>query len=277
MENQIVRSKKDTFNGFWFANRDGLLLQNAVEDRSVGRPVSSRWVVETEDGANLELNLRLEERRKERARIARELHDTLFQGFFSASMILQTAVEEMPANSPCKSSLSRALQLMHRVIEEGRAALQELRSPRMASASLEQALAEFRNEVPLTSADFRILVSGHRKALNPSVQEQIYLIAREALANAFHHSNATRIEAEVEYLPAKLRVVIRDDGCGIDPQAARSRENSHWGVLGMHERARSIGAHLGIWSKPGLGTEVEVSVREAINQTKIGRLEDKHE
>ena len=276
MENQIVRSKKDTFNGFWFANRDGLLLQNAVEERSEARPVSSRSVEETEDGANPELNLRLEECRKERARIARELHDSLFQGFFSASMVLQAAVEELPANSPSKSSLSRALDLMRRVIDDGRAVLQGLRSPGIASTSLEQAIVDFRNEFPFTSADFRILVSGHRQALNPSIQEQIYLIAREALANAFHHSNATRIEAEVDYLPAKLRVVIRDDGCGIDPQAARSRENSHWGVLGMHERARSIGAHLGIWSKPGLGTEVEVSVREAIKQTKIVRLEGKH-
>lgn len=268
MENQIVRSKKGTFNGFWFAGRDGLLPQNAVEERAEARAVSSGWIEETEDGANPELNLRLEERRKERARVARELHDTLFQGFFSASMVLQAALEELPANSPGKSSLSRALDLMRRVIDDGRAVLQGLRSPWIASTSLEQAIADFRNEFPLTSADFRILVSGRRKASNPSVQEQIDLIAREALANAFHHSNARRIEAEVEYLPAKLRVVIRDDGCGMDPQTARLRENSHWGVLGMHERARSIGAHLGIWSKPGLGTEVEVSVREAIDQTK---------
>lgn len=77
---------------------------------------------------------------------------------------------------------------------------------------------------------------------------------------AFHHSLATRIEAEVEYLPAMLRVVIRDDGGGMDPQAVQLRQNSHLGVLGMHERARSIGARLRLWSRPGLGTEVEVSI-----------------
>ena len=258
MENQIVPSEKNTFNGFWFANRDGLLLQNAAGDISEGRLLGSRW--EAEDCAGQEINLRLEERRKERARIARELHDTLFQGFFSASMMLQTAVEAMPTNSPSKSSLSRALQLMRRVIEDGRAALQGLRSPWITSASLEQALADLRNEFPLASAQFRILVTGHPKILNPTIQEEINLIAREALANALHHSNATQIEAEVEYLPAKLRVVIRDDGRGMDPEAVRLRQDSHWGLLGMRERARSIGAQLRIWSKPGLGTEVAVSV-----------------
>ena len=210
--------------------------------------------------ATREMSVRLEERCQERARIARELHDTLFQGFFSASMVLETAVEELPANSPSKSSLSRALQLMRRVIEEGRAALQGLRSPSIASASLEEALGHFRSEFPISSAQFRVVVTGRHQTLNPTIQEQLYLIAREALANAFHHSHATRIVAEVEYLPATLRVVISDDGRGIDPQAVRLRQNSHWGLLGMQERARNIGANLRIWSRRGLGTEVEVSI-----------------
>ena len=260
MENQnIVHSDQDSLNGPWFANRDGLPRQYLAGDRSEVGALRSRSVAEAAGCATNDTSLRLEERRKERARIARELHDTLFQGFFSASMVLQTAVEAMPANSPSKSSLSRTLQLMRRVIEDGHAVLQGLRSPWIASTSLEQALADLRNEFPLARAQFRILVTGHPKVLNPPIQEEINLIAREALANAFRHSNATRIEAEVEYLPAKLRVVIRDDGCGMDPQAVRLRQNSHRGLQGMHERAKSIGAYLRIWSKPGLGTEVEVS------------------
>jgi signal transduction histidine kinase len=175
-------------------------------------------------------------------------------------MVLQHALNEMPANSPKKSSLRRALQLMHRAIEEGRVTLQGLRSPKIPSGSFERALADFAKEVPPPRAQFRILVTGHPKALNPTIQEQIYRIGREALANAFHHSKATRIEAEVEYLPGKLRVVIRDDGCGIDLQAVQLRRGSHWGLQGMHERAREIGAELQIWSKGGLGTEVEIRI-----------------
>ncbi len=74
------------------------------------------------------------------------------------------------------------------------------------------------------------------------------------------HSKATSVEAEVEYQRRQLRVVVRDNGCGIDPQMLRLEGDSHWGLLGMHERARCIGAQLRIWSKRGAGTEVEISV-----------------
>jgi signal transduction histidine kinase len=86
------------------------------------------------------------------------------------------------------------------------------------------------------------------------------LIGREALVNALHHSEATCIEAEVEYSPRRLRVIVRDNGRGIDPQLARARRDSHWGLLGMRERAEGIGATLAIWSRPGAGTEIEILV-----------------
>jgi signal transduction histidine kinase len=207
-----------------------------------------------------ELNLRREARRQERARIARELHDTLFQGFLGASMQLHYAMEQVPADSPCKPSLSRALNLVQRVIEEGRDALQGLRSSGTAAVSLEQALSGIRNEFTPGGVGFRIFVTGHPKALNPAIQEQVYLIGREALINALCHSKASSIEAEVEYLPRRLRVIVRDNGCGIDPHVVRSGRYAHWGLQGMRERAGNIRAQLRIWSRPGAGTEVEISV-----------------
>jgi len=209
---------------------------------------------------NRELSLRWEERRSERARIARELHDTLFQGFLSASLVLHSAVEEMPADSPSRPSLNRALHLMRRVIDEGRHALKGLRSSGIASTSLEQALANVRDEFTPGGTQFRILVMGQPKALKPAIQEQIYLIVREALLNAHRHSEATSIEVEVEYERRRLRVVVRDNGRGMDPQMLHLKPDSHWGLLGMHERAKCIGAQLRIWSKRGAGTEVEISV-----------------
>ena len=141
-----------------------------------------------------ERKLRLEERSKERRRIARELHDTLFQGFLSASLLLQGAVDQTPADSPAKPSLSRALCLMYRVINEGRVTLQELRSSASASPSLEEALHGLWDELTPGGVQFRILVEGQPKALKPAIQEQINLIAREALVNALLHSEATCIE-----------------------------------------------------------------------------------
>jgi signal transduction histidine kinase len=214
---------------------------------------------------NRELNLRLEERNRERARIARDLHDTLLQGFLGVSLQLYDAVQQVPADTPGKPSLSRALDLMRRVIDEGRDILQGLRSPEAGSMSLEQALSGVRDEfTPCGGVRFRIFVKGQPKRLSPEIQEQIYLIGREAMLNALRHARATSIEADVEYLPRGLRVAVRDNGCGIDPQIVRLGRQSHWGLLGMRERAGSIGAKLQIWSRPGAGTEVEISVPSKI-------------
>lgn len=207
-----------------------------------------------------ELKVRIEERRKERGRIARELHDTLFQGFLGASLLLQAAVEQTPADSPTVPSLNRVLHLMHRGINEGRATLQELRSTGGVSPRLEEALYCLWDELTPGGVEFRILVEGQPKSFNPAVQEQIYLIVREALHNALQHSGAAAIETEVEYSARRLRVIVRDNGCGIDPQVVRTGRDLHWGLAGMRERAASLGAQLRIWSRRSAGTEVEISI-----------------
>lgn len=213
------------------------------------------------DEFSREIYLRQEERRRERTRIARELHDTLLQGLLSACMQLHIAEEWLPADSPAKPVLGRVLDLMGRGIAEGRAALQGLRSDEHPPTTLEQALSEFQDELtPGDNARLRIVIMGRPKPLNPGVSEQLSLIAREALLNSLRHSQAKKIEAEIEYLPKKLRLVIRDNGTGIDPHVLQSGRESHWGLIGMRERAKSIGAHFRVWSRRKAGTEVEISV-----------------
>jgi signal transduction histidine kinase len=90
--------------------------------------------------------------------------------------------------------------------------------------------------------------------------DEVYRIGREALVNAFRHSHAKNIEVELEYTPARLRVLVRDDGCGIDPQVLKSGREGHWGLVGMRERAEQIGAKLSVWSRATAGTEIELSV-----------------
>ena len=133
--------------------------------------------------------------------------------------------------------------------------------------TLEEAFARLEHEFT-PQVRFRIFVTGQPKPLRPEVREQVYLIGREALVNASRHSHATSIEAEVEYLSSRLRVLVRDNGCGMDPQVVRSRPERHWGLLAMNERAASIGAQLRLWSRPGGGTEVEISVPDhMVNHT----------
>jgi signal transduction histidine kinase len=202
-----------------------------------------------------------EERRRERTRIARELHDTLLQGLLSASMQLQVAEGWLPPDSPAKPLLSRVRNLMGKGIDEGRAALQGLRSAEIPSTTLDEALSDFQAELdPSDSARLRIVKMGRPKFLEPAVLHQIYLIAREAILNSLRHSLAAKIEVEVQYSPRKLRVVVRDNGSGIDPIRLNSGRDLHWGLTVMRERAANIGARLRIWTKPNAGTEVVLSL-----------------
>lgn len=149
---------------------------------------------------------------------------------------------------------------------QGRAVIQGLRSwvaapGAVAPDSLEREFTDLLREVTQASgAQTRMLVTGQPRALTPEIQQQIFLIGREALVNALHHSKATRIEAEVAYLPSHLRVMVRDNGCGIDAQIVRSGRASHWGLPGMCDRAKGIGAEVRIFSRREAGTEVEISL-----------------
>ena len=205
--------------------------------------------------------LRQEERRRERTRIARELHDTLLQGLLSASMQLQVAEGCLPPDSPAKPLLSRVRNLMRNGLAEGRATLEGLRSAEPPPTSLEQALSDFLSELtPTDRARVRIIKMGRPKPLDPAILHQIYLITREALLNSLRHSQAKKIEVELEYSPRKLRVVVRDNGTGLDPQLLHTPRKSHWGLTVMRERAANIGAHLRVWSKPKAGTELVLSL-----------------
>jgi signal transduction histidine kinase/ligand-binding sensor domain-containing protein len=214
------------------------------------------------------LDLQFQERLAERTRIAQDLHDTLLQGFLSASMQLHVAVDEIPANAPEKPRLSRVLQLMGQVIEEGRNAVRGLRTPAPQTSiaeDLAQSLANVPQELGLNeAADLRIIVEGPSRPLRPLIRDEVYRISREALVNAFQHAGASEIEVEIEFAARALRVLVRDDGCGIDPEVLRSGRDGHWGLSGMRERSEAMGARLKVWSRERAGTEIELSVPGAI-------------
>jgi signal transduction histidine kinase len=201
----------------------------------------------------------------ERTRIARELHDTLLQGFFAVSMRLHTALDELPEDSPVRLQLSEVLQLVDRTVDEGRRAVEGLRLPNRLGGSLGEALARIPKEMCLqASTRFRVVVHGKERELADGPFDEVYRIGCEAILNAFRHSRAKLIEAEIEYRPTELRIAIRDDGCGIDSRQLQGRVSGHWGLLGMRERAERIGARLCLLSKVALGTEVELRVPNCV-------------
>ena len=207
------------------------------------------------------MQARLEERLEERERIARDLHDTLLQGFVSAYMQLDVANDRLAADSPAKPLVQHVLDLMKQVSEEGRSAIRSLRSPHPASDGLEEKLSGIREEFPLQEqVEFRVIVEGTPSALLPFIREEVYRIAREAVINAFRHSGASSIEVEIKYAARSLRIIVRDNGCGVDSEMLQTGREGHWGLSNMRERAEKIGAKFAVLSRAGAGTEVELSV-----------------
>jgi ligand-binding sensor domain-containing protein/signal transduction histidine kinase len=212
-----------------------------------------------------QMNVRFEERLAERTRIAQELHDTLLQGFLSASMQLHVADDRLPENSPVKPAVSRILTLMKDVIEDGRNTLRGLRSRSYELRDLAQAFSRIPEELSLEEQiEYRVIVEGQVRPLHPVIRDDVYRIGREALVNSFRHAQASSIEVEIEYGVKQLRVLVRDNGGGIDPQVLRSGREGHWGLSGMRERAERIGARLTVWTRPAGGTEIELSVPAAL-------------
>jgi signal transduction histidine kinase len=208
-----------------------------------------------------QMNIRFEERLAERTRIAQELHDTLLQGFLSASMQLHVADDHLPSESPAKPFVGRVLNLMGRVIDEGRNAVRGLRLADQQSQNLEQAFSGIQQELEISRASgFRVFAEGEPRPVRPVIRETVYRIGREAIINAFRHAKATKIEVELQYAASHLRLLVRDNGVGMDQQVVRDGRDGHWGLSGMRERADGIAAKLRVLSSPAAGTEIELSV-----------------
>ena len=224
-----------------------------------------RWYVsatEIESRKQEEERIRQENvRLEERTRIAQELHDTLLQTFQSALLHLGVAQDGVAQDSPAKPQIDRTLEIMRQGIEEGRNAIQGLRSSGSQTSDLVVALSRIQQELEVQSnIDFRVVVTGRQTQLPCQIQNEIYQIGREAVLNALRHSGAKRVELELEYSDSNLCVRIRDNGRGIDPQVLEKGRGGHWGLAGMRERATRIGGLVKILSSPVLGTEVQLSI-----------------
>lgn len=209
-----------------------------------------------------QLQLRFEERLAERTQIAQELHDTLLQGVISASMQLHVAVDRLPEDLAAKPALTHVLQVMGQVLEEGRNALQRLRSPAgSGSLDVEQAFSRIRQELAVEEEiRFRVIVEGRPRPVHPIIRDEIYRIGREVLINVFRHARAKNIDVVVKYKTSHLRLLIRDDGGGTDTRAPRPARDKHEWLPGARARAEGIGARLKIRNGAANGTAIELSV-----------------
>jgi signal transduction histidine kinase len=221
------------------------------------------------------LELRLEERLSERTRIARELHDTLLQSFqgvllkFSGVSYL---IRDRPAEA--EETLERVIEQARQAITEGRDAVQGLRSSTVISNDLARAIGTVGEQLAadqpqLSRPEFHMRVEGPTRDLTPLVRDDVHRIACEALRNAFLHSQATRIEVEIEYDRRQLRLRVVDNGKGIDEEALNGGgRRGHFGLAGMHERASLVGGKLSIRTELNSGTEIELLIPASIAYAK---------
>ena len=222
-----------------------------------------------------EFNAQVEGRVDERTRIARELHDTLLQSFQAALFEFQAARNLFSkGREEAIQTLDSAISTAQEAIVEGRDAIHDLRDTVAPQAHLEQLLKTTGQELASSQVSngnrpaFRVTVEGPAQALSPVLQDEVYQIGREVLRNAFRHASAGRIEAEIHYDNRLLRLRIRDDGKGLERKVFEDGIPGHWGLPGIRERAKRIGARLVFWSEAGAGTEVELAVPSRIAYAK---------
>ena len=201
------------------------------------------------------------------------------QSFHGSMFRMQAARNLLPLRpEEAGEALDGAIARTEQAIDEGRNAIQDLRSRRPLRSDITQLLKAMGQELAASQqerddpATFRLTVEGERQALCPLLQDEVYRIAREVLTNAFQHARACQIEAEIRYDARVFRLRIRDDGTGIDPRVLKQGERAgHWGLPGIRERAKQIGARLDVWSEAGVGTEMQLAIPASTRLLQVGQ------
>jgi signal transduction histidine kinase len=207
------------------------------------------------------MRAQLEARLSERERIARELHDTLLQGFQGLMLRFQSVADSIPADQPARQLIEATMTRGDEVLAEGRDRVQDLRG-KDAANDLAQALREAAQKVVARAAvDFRVVVEGTPRQLHPVVGDEVIKICSEAILNAFRHANARNIEVQIVYRRTALETRISDDGIGIEAGTLEiGGRKGHFGLAGMRERAQKIKAEFKLSSAANAGTEIEIQV-----------------
>jgi len=208
-------------------------------------------------------HLQLMERMSERERIARDIHDTLLQGVQGLLLRLQALLAGPGHKESHSDELKTAIEQARQMVIEGRDKIIALRGDGPQYTELVQSILAVGEDLaslyPATT--FQITTSGEARAMLASGCDEILDIAREAIRNAFIHAEATRVDVNVTYETRWLRVLIADDGSGVDEATLKSAsELGHWGIVGMRERAERLGAKLIMRKRQPHGTEWLLSV-----------------
>jgi len=195
----------------------------------------------------------------ERNRMARDIHDSLAQGFTGVIVQLEAAEDAKLRGlwREADEHLNRAGDLARESLNEARRSVRALRPLALEDNDLCGALsALFAKMTTGTRLRSEFKLHGDPRPLPPEWEENLLHIGREVLTNALRHASASHFMAYLAFSPDAVRLELRDDGCGFDP----ARKNDGFGLLGMRERVDRIGGQLTIQSAPGEGAAVLITV-----------------
>ena len=201
---------------------------------------------------------------EERTRMAREIHDTLAQGFTGIIVQLQAARQALggvgnDAAGDALKHMGSALDLARENLAEARRSVWALTPSALQGRDLAAAFGELIHRLPGdAAARVALACRGETRALDAEVETNLLRIGQEALGNALSHSDATRIAVTVVFHEDGVDLCVEDDGCGFEPGQASAAEGGRFGMSSMRERAARIGAELRLDSRPGVGTKVSV-------------------
>jgi signal transduction histidine kinase/ligand-binding sensor domain-containing protein len=218
----------------------------------------------------------------ERSRIAREIHDTLAQGYVGVSVQLEVLSELLRRNRlpDAEKQLDQTRQTVREGLADARQSIWALRSQDAAENALPVRLRRMVEQNAAASdgvtngLDARFGIHGTYRALAPATEQEIIRIAQEAVHNGKRHAHAQHLWVRLEYSPGEMVLEVYDDGQGFVPPVADGHVESppgHYGLTGMRERAESIGGVLEVESAPGEGTSVRLRIsisREVLKDEK---------
>jgi signal transduction histidine kinase len=207
------------------------------------------------------LKIRFDERLEERTRLARDLHDTLLQTIQGSKLVADNARGHAENREATIYALDRLSEWLERAIDEGREALEALRTSVSDSDSLTSIIHRSADDCTFDSQmKLNISTHGMDREFHPIALEEIYRIGYEAIRNACAHSGGTELKIELHYRRRFFELNISDNGRGMDVAVLQEGKAGHYGVIGMRERAASLGGTLNITSTSDLGTTVSLRV-----------------
>ncbi|HVH26685.1 MAG TPA: two-component regulator propeller domain-containing protein [Vicinamibacterales bacterium] len=200
----------------------------------------------------------------ERARLSREIHDTLLQSLVGVALQFDAMASDIDSSiPPRKDDFVRMRKTVEEYIREARQSIWDLRSPKLRSADLVTALQDAGEHATSgLPVEFEMTVTGTPRRWSDKAEEQLLRIGQEAILNAVRHADAKRVRVELAYSDESVVLRVLDDGRGFDPELVAEIEG-HYGLVGMRERAKVTGGEVRIWSSIGRGTEVEAVVPAA--------------